>query len=62
MKLFPAKQTSVLEEESEMGDSMLQTPQNSWEEICQFDQAEPSPFSSKKVMYESEQVSMVSYK
>ena len=45
-----------------MGDSMLQTPQNSWEEICQFDQAEPSPFSSKKVMYESEQVGAVIYR
>ncbi len=56
MKLFPAKQTSVLEEESELDDSFLPTPQNSWEEICKFDDAEPSPFSSKKVMYESEQV------
>ena len=57
VKIFPASQTSVLEEESELGDPLLDSPQNSWEDVyCQFDVKEPSPFSSKKVMYESEQV------
>ena len=52
LKLYPHSETSVFEDTGE-SDS---PPVNSWEGACHFDKPEISPFSSKRVMYDSEQV------
>ncbi|XP_071797968.1 autophagy-related protein 2 homolog A-like isoform X2 [Asterias amurensis] len=54
LKLYPHSETSVFEDTGE-SDS---PPVNSWEGACHFDKPEISPFSSKRVMYDSEQMVM----
>ncbi len=54
LKLYPHSETSVFEDTGE-SDS---PPVNSWEGACHFEKPEVSPFSSKRVMYDSEQMVM----
>lgn len=55
IKIFPQAHSSVLEEEmNDMDELLMQT--DSLNGACQFTKPAPSPFSSRKVMYENEEV------
>ena len=51
--MYPQRQ-SVLEEVEENSDDS--TPQDSLNGACQFPKTEANPFSSKKTMYDNEEV------
>ncbi|XP_038074084.1 autophagy-related protein 2 homolog A-like [Patiria miniata] len=55
LKLYPRSETSVFEDAA---DSDTSPPVHSWEGACHFEKPEASPFSSKRVMYDSEQMVM----
>lgn len=54
------KEPSVLEDDQ--GDTDDSLPMDSLNGACQFDRAEPSPFSARKSMYEQEDLSSLSDK
>ena len=55
IKVFPQAHSSVLEEELDDMDELLMQ-NDSLNGACQFTKPPPSPFSSRKVMYENEEV------